>query len=247
MVFETLGAINEEGEDVLRSLFRYAAKRLGLEFSSYCARAWARFSCTLQRSVSQSILTRIDGREFREPPPLAQPTATTTTTAYSTASVTPTVTSTTSLPSVRVFHRAPNRQSSGPRETERTEREKREKQDHQDSSLPREREEKSEHPLSLYISEKDKEEQRDLHPLALCISQGAADTRGNTRTSPLSTSPTRAYTHTNRQGGNTPSRHDTLDTLGNDSSQCGSMRGTSGSSMSFVSMGDLPCALAVKH
>ena len=34
MVFETLGAINEEGQDVLRCLFRYAAKRLGLEFSS---------------------------------------------------------------------------------------------------------------------------------------------------------------------------------------------------------------------
>jgi hypothetical protein len=114
MVFETLGAINEEGQDVLRSLFRYAAKRLGLEFSSYCARAWARLSCTLQRSVAQSILSRIDGREFREPP--AQPfkittptsftptpfthttptTVTTTSTAPKTtgSSVTPTVTTT---------------------------------------------------------------------------------------------------------------------------------------------------------
>src|SRR6478609_1520420 len=73
MVFETLGAINEEGQDVLRCLFRYAAKRLGLEFSSYCARAWARLSCTLQRMVAQSILTRIDGREFREPTPDAAP------------------------------------------------------------------------------------------------------------------------------------------------------------------------------
>ena len=66
MVFETLGAINAEGEEVLKQLFRFAAKRLGREFTSYCGRAWARVSCNLQRSVSQSILTRIDGREFRE-------------------------------------------------------------------------------------------------------------------------------------------------------------------------------------
>ena len=65
MVFETLGAINVEGgKEVLRRLFRFAAKRTGREFTSYCGRAWARFSCNLQRSVSQAILTRIDGREF---------------------------------------------------------------------------------------------------------------------------------------------------------------------------------------
>ena len=64
MVWETLGAINSEGEDVLHSLFRFAAKQLGREFSSYCGRAWARISCCLQRSVSQAILTRIDGREL---------------------------------------------------------------------------------------------------------------------------------------------------------------------------------------
>ena len=64
MVFETLGAINVEGEEVLRQLFRFAAKRTGREFTSYCGRAWARFSCNLQRSVSQAILTRIDGLEF---------------------------------------------------------------------------------------------------------------------------------------------------------------------------------------
>ena len=64
MIFETLGAVNAEGEEVLRMLFRFAAKRLGREFTSYCGRAWARVSCNLQRSVSQAILTRIDGREF---------------------------------------------------------------------------------------------------------------------------------------------------------------------------------------
>jgi len=65
MVFETLGAINVESEEVLRMIFRLASKRLGREFTSYCGRAWARVSCNLQRSVSQAILTRIDGREFR--------------------------------------------------------------------------------------------------------------------------------------------------------------------------------------
>ena len=68
MVFETFGAVNQEGEEVLRQLFRYAAKHLGREFSSYCVRAWARLSCTLQRSVAQAILNRIDGTE-PEPEP----------------------------------------------------------------------------------------------------------------------------------------------------------------------------------
>ena len=66
VVFETLGAINTEGEELLRMIFRFASKRLGREFTSYCGRAWARISCNLQRSVSQAILTRIDGNEFSE-------------------------------------------------------------------------------------------------------------------------------------------------------------------------------------
>ena len=61
LVLETTGAINSEGDDLLRQLFRYAAKRLGREFSSYCGRAWARLSCNLQRAVSQMILSRIGG------------------------------------------------------------------------------------------------------------------------------------------------------------------------------------------
>jgi hypothetical protein len=67
MVWETVGALNSEGEEVLRQIFRFAAKQLGQEFSSYCGRAWARISCCLQRSVGQAILNRIDGREFRDP------------------------------------------------------------------------------------------------------------------------------------------------------------------------------------
>jgi hypothetical protein len=70
MVWETLGAINEEGESVIKQIFRFAALRLGYEPSSFCGRAWARVSCCLQRSVAQAILTRIDGREFRDPSPL---------------------------------------------------------------------------------------------------------------------------------------------------------------------------------
>ena len=62
MVFETLGAINVEGGKILSQLFRFAAKRLGREFSSFCGRGWARFSCNLQRSVAQAILNRVDGR-----------------------------------------------------------------------------------------------------------------------------------------------------------------------------------------
>jgi hypothetical protein len=60
VVFETLGAVNVEGEELLRMIFRFASKRLGREFTSYCGRAWARLSCNLQRSVSQAILTRVD-------------------------------------------------------------------------------------------------------------------------------------------------------------------------------------------
>ena len=67
MVWETLGALNAEGEEVLRQILCFASKQLGREFSSYCGRAWARISCCLQRSVSQAILNRIDGHEFRDP------------------------------------------------------------------------------------------------------------------------------------------------------------------------------------
>ena len=67
MVWETLGALNSEGEEVLGQIFRFAAKQLGCEFSSYCGRAWARISCCLQRSVGQAILNRIDDASFAIP------------------------------------------------------------------------------------------------------------------------------------------------------------------------------------
>ena len=52
IIFETLGAINVEGEGVLKQLFRFAAERLGREITSYCGRAWARVSCNLQFGVA---------------------------------------------------------------------------------------------------------------------------------------------------------------------------------------------------
>ena len=61
MVFETLGGVNVQGEEVLRQLFAFAAQHLGREFSSFCGRGWARVSCCLQRSVAQVVANRIDG------------------------------------------------------------------------------------------------------------------------------------------------------------------------------------------
>jgi len=58
MVFETTGGVNDEGLELLRQLFRFAAKHQGVQLSVYCGRAWARLSCCLQSSVSQCFLNR---------------------------------------------------------------------------------------------------------------------------------------------------------------------------------------------
>ena len=68
LVLETTGAINAEGDELMRQLFRYAAKRLGREFSSFCGRGWARLSCNLQRCVSQMILARTEGASGQRAP-----------------------------------------------------------------------------------------------------------------------------------------------------------------------------------
>jgi hypothetical protein len=73
LVWESLGAINAEGEDILRQIFSFTAKKLHREFSSFCGRSWAQFSCCLQRCVSQSILMRIEGHEFRDALPKSAP------------------------------------------------------------------------------------------------------------------------------------------------------------------------------
>jgi hypothetical protein len=58
MIFETTGGVNNEGLEVLRQLFRFAAKHQNLQLSVYCGRAWARLSCNIQNSVSQCFLNR---------------------------------------------------------------------------------------------------------------------------------------------------------------------------------------------
>ena len=50
--------VNNEGMEVLRQLFRFAAKHQGLQLSVYCGRAWARLSCNIQSSVAQCFLNR---------------------------------------------------------------------------------------------------------------------------------------------------------------------------------------------
>ena len=58
MVFETSGAVNEEGGEILKQLIRFASKRMGAGNSSFAGRAWARVSCCIQTAVAQSILNR---------------------------------------------------------------------------------------------------------------------------------------------------------------------------------------------
>ena len=58
VIFETTGGVNGEGMEVLRQLFRFAAKHQSLQLSVYCGRAWARLSCNIQSSVSQCFLNR---------------------------------------------------------------------------------------------------------------------------------------------------------------------------------------------
>ena len=54
MVFETTGGVNAEGLELLRQLFRFAAKHQNLQLSVYCGRA-----CHLVcKSVSQCFLNR---------------------------------------------------------------------------------------------------------------------------------------------------------------------------------------------
>ena len=58
IVWETTGAVNAEGEEVLRQIMRFASKRLGREHSSFCGRQWALLSCCLQRWIAKMILLR---------------------------------------------------------------------------------------------------------------------------------------------------------------------------------------------
>src|SRR4029079_16004856 len=54
VIFETSGALNKEGETVLKQIIRFASKREGITHTVYAARAWAR----LCSSSFQQILNR---------------------------------------------------------------------------------------------------------------------------------------------------------------------------------------------
>ena len=58
LLFESTGAVNREGKEVLKQLFRFAARYSGRQLSVYAGRAWARLSCTLQSAVAQSVINR---------------------------------------------------------------------------------------------------------------------------------------------------------------------------------------------
>ena len=58
IIFETLGAVNVEGERMLKKLFRNASSQLNITHSVYAGRAWARFSCVIQRMTATMILRR---------------------------------------------------------------------------------------------------------------------------------------------------------------------------------------------
>ena len=57
----------------MRQIFRFAAKRVGREFSSFCGRGWARLSCNLQRCVTQMILARTEGASGQRAPAVSAP------------------------------------------------------------------------------------------------------------------------------------------------------------------------------
>jgi hypothetical protein len=73
LVLEITGAVNAEGTQILKQIFRFAARRAGSHFSTYAGRAWARLSCNLQTSVAQAILNRASSREPALGDPDAEP------------------------------------------------------------------------------------------------------------------------------------------------------------------------------
>ena len=58
VIFETSGAVNREGETVLKQIIRFASKKEGTSHSVFASRAWARLSCCVQAAAAQQILNR---------------------------------------------------------------------------------------------------------------------------------------------------------------------------------------------
>jgi hypothetical protein len=47
MVFETSGAVNVEGLNIIKQLIRFASKREGVQNSVFAGRTWARIVCSI--------------------------------------------------------------------------------------------------------------------------------------------------------------------------------------------------------
>ena len=60
IVWETLGAVNSEGENYLRQIMRFASVRQNHEHSSYCG------SCCLQREVAKQLIQRTAGQMYHD-------------------------------------------------------------------------------------------------------------------------------------------------------------------------------------
>ena len=58
MVFETSGALNDEGLNVLKQILRCVSTNSRMGHSSFCSRAWARLPYCIQISVARMILNR---------------------------------------------------------------------------------------------------------------------------------------------------------------------------------------------
>ena len=65
VVFETSGAVNKEGENVLKQIIRFASNRERITHTVFASRAWARLSCCVQIASAQQILNR-DCHEMSE-------------------------------------------------------------------------------------------------------------------------------------------------------------------------------------
>ena len=66
-VWETLGAVNSEGESYF---MRFASVRQNHEHSSYCGRMWARLSCCIQREVAKQLIQRTAGQKYHDKLPM---------------------------------------------------------------------------------------------------------------------------------------------------------------------------------
>ena len=68
LILETSGGISTGGEDVLKQIFRFAAKQQGERYACFASQAWRRLSCTLMNSVAQMILNRSNPKETKRKP-----------------------------------------------------------------------------------------------------------------------------------------------------------------------------------